>query len=389
MNFEFMSCFLQGNRTKKIKIGFVLHSSGLGGAERLHIELIRYLNRNGFQTYSIIPKPYRGLEVEIKKAGGNFIGLNAIEWWTDGKHLSELDVKTESETVNRIISVLEKKRIEIVVTHTGVIFQGAVAAKKIGVPHVWYLHEFLDLDHKLPVPLGKKYFSNFISNHSSQVWVNSRAIGEYFFKDSPEKFQVVYCFPEVELLSPKLVKSDSKFNIGVIGNFDGSKNQEIVIQACGELRRRQIPFNLHLIGSGGEANTLRLRNLCEKEKISESVIFRGIVKEINAIYSNLNTVIMAAKNESFGRTPMEAALFGIPVICAKSSATSEYMVNGVSGLMFDPDNYLELATSLIKLIESDDFRNSITTSAKKHFSEWKEKNYKPEVAGSLLRSLYE
>lgn len=82
-------------------------------------------------------------------------------------------------------------------------------------------------------------------------------------------------------------------------------------------------------------------------------------------------VVFPSRYESFGLVPLEAFVHGVPIVGARAGAIPEVVSDGVSGLLFDPDNASELARKVIDLLESRALREKLSDGAKReilHFS---------------------
>ena len=372
---------------KNPRVLFVLHAANLFGAERLHSELVENLRTRNFQTISLLPNSAGGLTELVQDVGGEVRYQDNMQWWTEpGLDLS-IEKLFDHYVTKSISAIIKAEKIDLVISHTGVIPYGALASKVSGVPHIWYLHEFLDKDHGMKIPLGREKFSAFVESYSDQVWVNSRAIASYFQLDSLKKTKIVYNIPNIEMEIMPCRDRKTKRNIGVIGNFDGGKNIDLVIRSCSLLKVKTADFQLHIFGWGSDEKVKELTNLVNSLGLSNNVIFQGANCDLYEMYSNIDVLVMASKNESFGRTPFEAMQLRIPVVCSISEATSEYMRDGVNGLLFDPDSPEELSLKLLEILDSGDVREELVRSALESFKKWKLTHYDPELPSTLIRGL--
>ena len=80
------------------------------------------------------------------------------------------------DRVDRLASVIRSKSIDLVVTNTSAIAEGALAAKLTGVPHIWYIHELLGGNTVLITPVARKLFFSVVSALSHCIIVVSQAV---------------------------------------------------------------------------------------------------------------------------------------------------------------------------------------------------------------------
>jgi glycosyltransferase involved in cell wall biosynthesis len=375
-------------RQNRIKVLFVLHSSGTGGSERLHVELVENLSSRGIECITVLqPNSHNPIVPLIQKSGGKYKFVDALPWWTNlGVDLRIRQLR-KSKSTQDVINLIVSEKADIVITHTGVIPYGAIAAYELGLPHIWYLHEFLDKDHGLPIPLGKLQFTTFVKKYSEEIWTNSKAITNYFFSGESEKIKTIYHFPKIDSAHFVHQRNKHKFTIGVLGNFNGGKNIPLVISACALIKEKIPNFELQLFGWGDSEKVEELKSLAEELSISENVVFRGVVDNVLETYKELDLLVMASKNESFGRTPFEAMQLHIPVVCSHSVATSEYMVDRYNGLLFDPESEVDLSDKIVQIFQSRELAETLIKNSKDYLIEWRNKNVQPELAVRLIQEI--
>lgn len=121
------------------------------------------------------------------------------------------------------------------------------------------------------------------------------------------------------------------------------KGVDIIVEACGKLG-----LPLKVVGSGPElkhletlATSYPLRPRSETSK-SPATEFLGYVSDEERIklYSEAKALIVAAEDEDFGITAVEAQAAGTPVIALKSGGYLETVVAGKTGEFFK-EGYLE------------------------------------------------
>ena len=104
------------------------------------------------------------------------------------------------------------------------------------------------------------------------------------------------------------------------------------------------------------------------------VRFTGYVsdEELVALYQMATCLVFPSLYEGFGLPVLEAMMAGCPVITSKTSSLPE--VAGNAGLLVDPHNAGEIATTIIRLLQDDALRTSLQEQGREwatHFS-WAE-----------------
>lgn len=128
-------------------------------------------------------------------------------------------------------------------------------------------------------------------------------------------------------------------------------------------------LNLKYIISGTGPDEKYLKDLALKtfgENFSEKIIFTGeISEEEKWTFLSLSDIfMMPARNiagdyEGFGIVFLEAGLLSKPVIAGKSGGISDAVVDGLNGLMVNPESPEDIAQAILKLIENPELAQKL------------------------------
>ena len=230
----------------KLRYAFLFHSSGLGGAERSALELIEKLIQYGNIVNCIVPEGQNKMDKMLRIAGAQVQVLPSLTWWTS-------DLIMAIQQSKEIQLLLGKLKIDLVVTKTGTIPQAAIAARKLGIPHVWFLHEFLDVDHGLKVPFNRDAFSKIVLDYSDKVICNSNSVKEYFFPESHDKVVTAKPYPQIidQIEAPISKKIGAPLELGLIANFNPGKGHLVLLAALVELNKTNLNVRIKFFGDGG------------------------------------------------------------------------------------------------------------------------------------------
>lgn len=140
-----------------------------------------------------------------------------------------------------------------------------------------------------------------------------------------------------------------------VGSEMPRKNVMTLFRAFSEVRE-QIPearlVKVGLAQWGGVRE--KLVHFVKEHRLEKSVIFKNYVENVAQEYQQASFFVFPSKYEGFGFPPLEAMACGCPVLC--SNATSLPEVVGDAGVLFDPDNYKELAEKMVRLLKSETLR---------------------------------
>ena len=372
-----------------MKVAFITHGSNLYGANRSLLNLIDGLNKYDVSAYVISPS--EGKLTEALKVRGVPVEVLPIQRWISGrpslissKNLLKYLVKyvrnyaiARHQALERlflnfsILKSLTKKlrdwQIDVVYTNTSVIPTGWLAAKRLGIPHVWHLREFGYLDHGFPLDWGLDIHKLIIWSSDLHIAV-SEAIRDYFFlkKMDRKRVYVIYNgvaseskFDDLYRQNQQIRVPQQPYTFVLIGNIQPNKGQEVAIRALALVVEKFPTVRLLIVGSGDLASLKRLANNLNLEN---NVEFWGYIEDPYKAYLAADAVLMCSKNEAMGRVTVEGMSACLPVIGYDNFGTSELIEHEHTGLLYS-DGFDELAKCMIRLVDNPEWGRQIGHNA--------------------------
>lgn len=150
------------------------------------------------------------------------------------------------------------------------------------------------------------------------------------------------------------------------GRLESPKNFNLIINACNDLG-----LKLKIFGKGTKEEYLR--SLAEK-----NIEFLGAVsdEEKFKLLSECKAFIVAAADEDFGITPVEAMAAGSPVIAYKGGGYLESVIDGKTGAFFD-----ELSEEcLIKALKNFDEKKYKKEDCRKQADKFSKERFKEKIS---------
>jgi glycosyltransferase involved in cell wall biosynthesis len=255
-------------------------------------------------------------------------------------------------------SKIREWKCDIFCTNTVAVMSGALAAKLIGLPHIWSIREFGYEDHKFVYVLGDRVSMLTIDLFSSLCIVNSRAVGKKFSRYIPQsKLRVIYNSMNLSLRKNQdtrqaIQKHSDVFTIMILGNLSRNKGQGDAVMALSDLVHGGVPAELLVVGAGAPEERIRLQNLASDEGIGDRVVFKDFQKNPFPLLRTADVLLMCSRCEAFGRVTVEGMLAGKPVIGTRCGGTLELIHDGFNGFLYEPGNHDELAEKLRFLYEN-------------------------------------
>jgi glycosyltransferase involved in cell wall biosynthesis len=352
-----------------LSVSAVMHFAGTAGAERTHIEAVDALVQNGAVVHTVLPAPdEHGLGEALEGVGSSVSVVAAYPWWMDAPDApvtgSGAAAWARGLVSDAVIAAIAAVDPDVVMTQTGVVPQGAVAAAVLDKPHVWFLHEFGDRDHGYRLPASPAEFGALVAELSTRVVANSTAVRDYFFPTGAEHVTVVHPSPHLEAPTGTPRRAGRPFTLGIVASLNKGKAHEDALAAVAELRAGGLDVPLVLAGAGVPADRDRLEIAAERLGVTDLVTFAGMVANREELYSLFDAVAVTSRSEAFGRVPFEATAAGVPVIYADAGGIGEYMTAGVNGIGYPAGDVTALADGIRSLQRNESLRTSLVAGAR-------------------------
>lgn len=123
---------------------------------------------------------------------------------------------------------------------------------------------------------------------------------------------------------------ENEINVGVVGILSEQKNQLMIFQALKDVVR------LHFLVAGNYDTEYGhyVKKYCEVSNI-QNVEWLGVVNDMASYYTKIDVLVACGKQESLGRTVIEAMKCKIPVIALNEGGYRELIGENQRGLLFD------------------------------------------------------
>lgn len=376
-------------RRDPLRVLLLSHSAEIGGAELGLIEMVQALTRQGAHVHVALPDD-GPLHELLRQAGISSTPVPALSWWISGsKSFSGrardllLLVISSIRSTRHLRSTIRRTRPDVVVTQTLSIPQGALAAKIVGVPHVWYVHEFGDKDHGHRFLLSRTLTLRMIGCLSTSVLACSRTLAAMLSQYvHVAKVRIVY--HAVELPRPATAHTSDgsgQIRLLAIGRLHPGKGQEDAVRAVGVLAARGTDVSLRVIGPDSHGYGVVLDSLVRQLGLDHRVeLQRTLSEDPQLEIENCDIVLMCSRSEGFGRVTVEAMKAGRPVIAARSGASPELLDDGARGLLYESRDAESLADQIERLSSDPSFRQRIAARGQR----WAERQFNLDRCGHDL-----
>ena len=362
------------------------------GAFHSMIALIKLLKEYHINSFVALPDRADGKQLLIDNKIP-FIELRACSYsWMISNNATFLDiVKMPFKDIAvkiasfKLAKYIEKNNIQIVHENTSACYIGFFAARITGAKHIWHIREFMEED---------------FNNH---IWWKQRAVCMMNGADAiiaisnaiEEKYKVILKGNNIYKIyngiivkdfldDQKTILTEVPARLLCVGRICEGKGQKTLIMALGELKKSNITPYVYFAGSYSEDIHAEYYNLAKRLNVDSQICFLGQVKDMKTLYKSVDIFCMCSKCEAFGRVTVEAMLAGNLVIGANSGGTPEILGNGKYGLLFDANNYENLANKIKYAIEHSKEMCELAEQGRKHAVE----NFDAKFNAERIYNLY-
>ncbi|OGE25426.1 hypothetical protein A3C32_00160 [Candidatus Daviesbacteria bacterium RIFCSPHIGHO2_02_FULL_41_14] len=174
-----------------------------------------------------------------------------------------------------------------------------------------------------------------VSQQPDILVANSKAVQARITKFYRRDSVIIYPPIDIERFKAARVVGEGGYYLSVSRLVRG-KGVEIIVKACSDLG-----LPLKVVGNGSQLEELR-------KMAGKTVEFLGAVSDshLPGIYASAGALVLAAEDEDFGITPVEAMASGTPVLALRSGGYLETLSEGITGEFFDEPTTASLAQAL-------------------------------------------
>ena len=223
------------------------------------------------------------------------------------------------------------------------------------------VHDLLFMDMPEYFPLSYRVKNEFFFRRSAKradilLTVSSFSKDEivHHFKISPDN---IFITPNSVLpIDDAIVLPDvkRKWNLEryilTVGRYEPRKNMVMLMQAFSDLGLHKKGYKLVMIGSPDINYKMFYDFLDNADKDLKSAIItdRASFPELVALYKQADLFVFPSLGEGFGIPPLEAIVYGCPLICSNATAMAEFGLQ--KELLFNPQDIADLKTKMLKVL---------------------------------------
>lgn len=322
------------------------------GAEISILNLMKFLVRNGYKVINIAPisslsDVKDNYLATFKENGIECILIKSQRWWWSEAPARLFGTKEDRaasyrETIKIVADVIKEKDVDIVISNTINVFQGAVAAKICGRPHFWLIHEF-------PMDEFAYYIDkiDFIDDYSQKIFSVRGQLENKVSTLFPNRM-IDSFIPYTQIQAVHTIAGKKK-RIVSVGRMTERKNQLELIKAVQQLNNKEL--EIIFIGGWDDSYKKRCDEYIRRNKI-KNIRFLGNQENPWSQLTDQDICVFPSVMETFGLVYVEALLNGIPVIMSDNPGYKSAYQLFHFGRMYPSGNQQRLVSTIEYLLEN-------------------------------------
>jgi phosphatidyl-myo-inositol dimannoside synthase len=165
------------------------------------------------------------------------------------------------------------------------------------------------------------------------------------------------------------VAESSVLIVGRMNRAERYKGHDELLESWPLILQEVPAAQLVIAGRGDDVQ--RLRSKAGELGVANNVLFTGFVSDatLDAVRKRVTLFALPSRGEGFGLVYLEAMRAGLPCIGGTEDAARDVIVHGETGLLANPRNRIELARSIVRLLQSRDLSAAYGAAGKRRFEE--------------------
>ncbi len=341
---------------RPLRIGHVIWSLGLGGAEQVVIQLAAESVRRGHEV-SVFTLNAPGTFARQAEAAGVRVVSVAKR--------SRYDLTV----LARLAAGFRRARLDVVHTHLwGAHVWGRLGAALARVPVV------IATEHNLDTWKPRGYFlvDRALAHLTTQLVAVSGPVQEFYEsrRVARGRWTVIRNGIGVAPEAPRrlgaahraLGLAEGDRVVGWVGRLVPAKLPGDFLEAVALTASRVPRLRALVVGDGplrGEAET-RARAL----GLEGRVVFAGLRTDVGELLAGMEALVFSSEREGLSIAMLEGMAAGVPIVATRVGGTPELVTDGVTGLLVPPHAPAELASAMARVLEEEALARALARSAR-------------------------
>ena len=360
------SIALASRRTTIKKTILFLHSSDdLYGADQVLLQVATEMLDSPFRPLVVLPDDMAHvglLSAELRRRGVDFmhapIAIIRRRYFRPSGFVPLLSRAVRGSWMLR--RIVREQNVILIYGFTFAVLAAPLAAIASRRPLVMHAHEIL-----VGPSFVRRAMHKLFVGPAAAVACISNAVRRHILADEPGAAQKL-CLVHNGLapFEKRITKLAARMELGVhdglpligmVGRVSAWKGQGVLLEAAAILRDRGYRFHCMAIGGvfdGDERNRKALLAQREQLGLKHEFSLVDFRPDVRALYSAFDIFVLPSiEPEPFGMVILEAMQTSLPVVASRHGGPLEIVIDGDTGLLFEPKNPSALADCLAQLLD--------------------------------------
>lgn len=342
----------------KIKVLWLIKGLGVGGAEKLLVSSLPYLDRHMFDyQVAYFQTHWNVLVPEFERVGIPVFCLDINKFY-------------DLSALSKLARLIRQREIEILHIHlpyTGIL--GRIAARFSRVKAVVYTEH---------MPIEKQNFLTLLGNmltyplNDVTIAVSDAVLNSVLDRLIIKRGIYVKIHNGIDLnaiATAQICPASLKESLGIavhhqvvgnVANLLPVKGHRYLIEAAQLVLSQWPDVTFVMVGSEKKREDLEhLKELARRLRIQDRVIFTGFRQDVFQVMSTFDVFALPSLWEGLGIALLEAMALGKPVVGTKVGGIPEVIDDGENGFLIEPSNPQQLAEKILELLRNETLRNQM------------------------------
>jgi glycosyltransferase involved in cell wall biosynthesis len=360
-----------------MRILFLHSSSDLYGASKILLAINELCAKKGNEITVVLSED-GPLAPKLKALGATIVisdlGILRRQYLNPAGMFNRLVANFKAYST--LTELCKSKQIDLIYSNTTGVIVGVFVAAKLGIRHLWHIHEIIEK----PILLFR-LLSRLINTKNNQAIAVSEAVKKHWTKYvHPNKIDVLYNGVDYWLfentasdLRKILHLQPDTILIGMMGRVHFWKGQDYFVSIAGELYKTHKNVHFLIVGdafAGYEYLHDNINNLIDTNHLQGKVTQLPYRSDITNIYGALDIFILPSLlPDPAPAVVTEAMAAGLPVVATQQGGAVEMIENNVSGLLIPINDAAAAAKIMEPLLMNETYRKNMGAQAKKRMQE--------------------
>lgn len=350
---------------QKINLLFVIIQMGLGGSERLVLNIIKNLNRKLFSPSlawffgDTVIDEFEELKIPLfyvpKTKRFDFKTMQHFSAILAENNIHVVNAHHFMSMVYAFYGCKIKKQAKLVYTEHSEWEVQAIRTRwqLIGTVLLRYTDRTVGVSQPITDCLQKKFFIP-----KAKVETIRNGVDNQFFSVRQNE----------NILRNEFRISPGEKTIGIVANLKRVKNHLFLLKAFHELTAEFDNAKLLIIGQGfkddPENTEIEIKNFIETNNLGDKVLMLGYRSDIKQLLSIMDIFCLVSKMEGLPLSLIEAMAYGLPVLGSDVPGIKDVIKHGVNGYLIPQNDTEALKNALLHLMIKDSLRERMGKQSK-------------------------